>query len=126
MKRNVVDSCGWLEYFADGPNASFFAPAIENTKSLVVPVICIHEVFKKLLKEKGEEVALRLAAHMLQGEVADLDRSIALAAAKLGIEHGLPLADSIVLATGYALDAVVWTQDADFKSLKGVRYREKK
>lgn len=27
---NVVDSSGWLEYFADGSNADFFAPAIES------------------------------------------------------------------------------------------------
>ena len=27
---NVVDSCDWLEYLADGPNADFFAPAIED------------------------------------------------------------------------------------------------
>ena len=27
---NVVDSAGWLEYFADEPKADFFAGAIEN------------------------------------------------------------------------------------------------
>jgi hypothetical protein len=28
---NVVDSSGWLEYLADGPNADFFAHAMEVT-----------------------------------------------------------------------------------------------
>ena len=126
MKRHLVDSCGWLEYFADGPNATFFAPGVEDTKHLLVPTIVIHEVFKKLLSAKGEAVALQVAAHMSQGEVVDLDRSIALAAATLGVELGLPLADSVILATGYAYDAVIWTQDADFKEIKGIRYKERR
>jgi hypothetical protein len=29
---NVVDSSAWLEYFANGPNASFFAKPIEDTQ----------------------------------------------------------------------------------------------
>ena len=44
---NVVDSSGWLEYFADSERAAFFAPAIEDTDHLIVPTICIYEVFKK-------------------------------------------------------------------------------
>ncbi len=34
---NVVDSSAWLEYFANGPNAEFFAPAIEITTEFIVP-----------------------------------------------------------------------------------------
>ena len=29
---NVVDSSGWLEYFANGPNADFFALSIEDSR----------------------------------------------------------------------------------------------
>jgi toxin FitB len=46
---NVVDSSGWLEFFADGPNADFFAPPIENVPELVVPSISLYEVFKRVL-----------------------------------------------------------------------------
>jgi hypothetical protein len=46
---NVVDSFGWLEYFAEEPNAEFFAPAIEATAELVVPVISLFEVFKHVI-----------------------------------------------------------------------------
>jgi toxin FitB len=56
---NVVDSSGWLEYFAKGANASFFAPAIKATEILVVPTICMYEVFKRLLTLRGEEDALQ-------------------------------------------------------------------
>lgn len=46
-----------------------------------------------------------------------------LQAARLSRTHGLPLADSIILATARVFDAVLWTQDADFKGLAGVQFR---
>ena len=119
---NLVDSCGWLEYFADGPNASFYAPSIENVDRLVVPTICMLEVFKNVLRQRGENAALQAAAAMEQGRVVALDTPISLSAAKLGAELGLPLADSVILATARANKALIWTQDADFKKIDGVRY----
>ncbi|MDD5305834.1 MAG: type II toxin-antitoxin system VapC family toxin [Deltaproteobacteria bacterium] len=119
---NVVDSCGWLEYFADGRNADFFAPAIEDEPQLIVPSICLLEVCKRLLLARTEHEAITAMAAMERGRVIALDDRIALLAARLGIEHGLPLADSVVLATARAYDAEVWTQDADFEGLAGVRY----
>jgi len=59
---NVVDSCGWLEYFSDGPNAGFFAPAIENTAKLLVPTLTLFEVFKCILQQRTEADALRAIA----------------------------------------------------------------
>ncbi|HEU4698560.1 MAG TPA: type II toxin-antitoxin system VapC family toxin [Gemmatimonadales bacterium] len=119
---NVVDSSAWLEYFADGPNAEHFAPAIEATGELVVPAITILEVFKRVAQQRGEDAALQAVALMEQGQVVPLDGPLALAAAKLGLDHRLPLADSIILATAREAGAVVWTQDADFEDLPGVRY----
>ena len=66
---NVVDSSGWLEYFADGSNADFFAPAIEKTGDLVVPTISIFEVFKRMRQQKGNEAALQSVTAMMQGQV---------------------------------------------------------
>ena len=124
---NVVDSSAWLEYFGDGPNAAFFAAAIEDEKSLVVPSICLTEVFRRMLQQRDLDAALRATAAMQrQGTVVDLDASLARDAGRLGVELKLPLADSIVYATARALDGVVWTQDSDFEDLAGVRYREKK
>lgn len=119
---NVVDSSGWLEYFAGGANAAFFAPAIEETALLVVPTISMLEVFKRVLAQRGEAPALQAVALMHQGIIVDLDPSLALAAARLGLEEGLPLADSVMLATARAHGATLWTQDADFKGKEGVRY----
>ncbi len=123
---NVVDSSAWLEYFADGPNAGFFAPAIEATEELIVPSIALLEVFKRLLQQRSESEALQAAAIMRQGKIVDLDGTLALSAAKVGVTNKLPLADSIILATACRFDATVWTQDEDFDGLPGVKYRSKK
>ena len=119
---NLVDSSGWLEYFADGKNAQHYASAIEDTKKLIVPSICLYEVFKRLLQQKGEGIALKAASAMQQGRVIDLDQSLALAAAKLSHTSKLPMADSIILTIARSFKATLWTQDEDFKDILGVKY----
>src|SRR5262245_52271996 len=123
---NVVDSSAWLEYFADGPNASFFAGPIERPEELVVPSLTIYEVFKRVVQQRDEGDALRAVALMLQGRVVDLDARLVMAAARVSLENRLPLADSVVLATARLHDATLWTQDADFERVSGVRYRPRK
>jgi len=119
---NVVDSSGWLEYFSDGPNANFFASAIEDTDHLLVPTISLLEVFKRVVAQRGEDAALQAAALIQQGKMVDLDASIALEAARVGLEHKLPMADSVILASARIHGATIWTQDADFKDLEDVKY----
>ncbi len=118
----LVDSSGWLEYFGLGANAEIFAPAIRDEGNLLVPAICLVEVAKILLRDLGQDAALTGATAMRQGRIVDLDFETALAAAKAGVEHRLPLADSIIFATAQAHKATIWTQDADFEGLEGVRY----
>ena len=122
---NVVDSSAWLEYFAGGPNAGRFAAAIENPGKLLVPSITLLEVFKRISQQHDNSVALQYIAVMQQGDVVDLDADLALRAAVLGQQHKLPLADSIIYATAQRAKAIVWTQDADFEGLSGVRYWKK-
>lgn len=119
---NVVDSCGWLEYFAGGKHAAFYAPAIEDAERLLVPTICILEVFRKIVRERGERLAIRYGAAMRQGRVIALDANIALMAARLGVETNLPLADSVVLATARIHQALTWTHDSDFRKIDGVKF----
>jgi len=119
---NVVDSSGWLEYFADGPNATEFAKPIQATNMLVVPSISLFEVFKRVMTQRGEDAALEAIALMRQGRVVPLDDVLALDGARLSVEHRLPMADSIILATALAHKATLWTQDADFEHVPGVRY----
>lgn len=121
-RPNVVDSSAWLEYFADAPGAAHFASAIESVDHLVVPAVCLLEVFKVVLRQRGESDALQAIALMQQGTVIDLDATLAIAAASLGVAHKLPLTDSIVYATARSVGGVVWTQDDDFDGLPDVEY----
>lgn len=123
---NVVDSCGWLEYFADGANADYFAPAVENVALLVVPAISLFEVFKRILQQRTEDDALRAVAVMQQGRVVAMDGALALSAARLSFDLKLPMADSIILSTARLYDATLWTQDDDFEKIPGVRYVKNK
>ena len=123
---NVVDSSAWLSYFAGDTNAEVFSAPIENIEKLIVPSITITEVFKYILRQRGEDMALEAIAHMEQGKVVSLDSSLAIDAAKYGVDYKLPLADSIIYATGKKFSALIWTQDKDFKSLESVQYYPKK
>ena len=122
---NVVDSSGWLEYFADTAHAAVFMEPIEDLPNLIVPVICLTEVFKRILQQRTEQDALQAVAHMQQGLVIDLTPDLAVSAAKLGHDQKLPLADSLIWATTQAFDAILWTQDVHFKDLENVRYFSK-
>ncbi len=119
---NVVDSSGWLEYFAGSARARLFAPAIEAPDRLIVPVLVLYEVVKKVRRERGEAAALEAAAVLRSGRIVDIDIPAALDAAQLD----LPLADSLIYATARRAGATLWTQDEDFASLPGVKYFRKK
>ena len=123
---NVVDSSGWVEYFTKGPNAKLFIPPVQDVDNLLVPSICIYEVFKRLALDMGEENALQAVGIMSYGRMIELDRKIAIDAAQISLDLKLAMADSIILATARDHDATLWTQDAHFKDVEGVKYIEKK
>ena len=119
---NVVDSSGWLEYFTDGPHAGAFKPVIADEDQLIVPTICVYEVFKITLSRVGEDEAVRIAGLMSYGRILDFDREVALAAVGISVQHQLAMADSIIYASAQINAAMLWTQDAHFKGLPGVQY----
>jgi predicted nucleic acid-binding protein len=123
---NVVDSSGWLEYFADGPNAKHFVPPLSASAELVVPAVTVYEVFKVILREKDENAALQACAALQKGTVVELTTKLAMAAAKLSLAHDLPMADAVILATAHDCGATLWTQDVHFRSIAGVKYFPKK
>ena len=123
---NIVDSSGWLAYFADEPNAKHFLIPLKDTASLIVPAVTIYEVFKVVLRESSENEALQAAAAMQKGTVVDLTATLAIAASKLSLQHRLPMADSIILATSQAFNARIWTQNSAFKNIYGVKYFPKR
>ena len=119
---NLVDTSGWIEYFFAGPNAAHFAKPIQGTSKLLVPTICLYEVFKKINVVGNEAQALQAVAQMREGLVLELTESIALSASLISIKHTLPMADSMIYASALANDATVWTQDIDFENLPRVKY----
>ena len=121
MKR-IVDSSGWLEFFADGPNAAVFSVPLTDSSQLLVPVITLYEVFKVVLRQRNEDDALQAIALMRQGTIIELTEAIALEAAKLSLTYKTPMADSIILATARLYQAELWTQDVDFINIPGVEY----
>jgi predicted nucleic acid-binding protein len=123
---NLVDSSGWLAYFADEPNAEHFLAPLSDSALLIVPTVTIYEVFKVILRESGENEALQAVVAMQKGTVVDLNPRLAIAASKLSLEHNLPMADSIILATAQEFKAVLWTQDSDFKNMSNVKYFPKR
>jgi len=122
---NVVDSSAWLSFFAGDGNSAVFAKAIEAIDELVVPSITLTEVFKCIVRQRDEDVALEAVAHMEQGKVVVFDSALAVDSAVYGLKYKLPLADSIIYATARKFDAVIWTQDVDFKGLPEVNYLPK-
>ena len=123
---NVVDSSGWLEYFANGPNAEFFATPIQDAKHLIVPTLSLFEVFKRAAEQRSEGDALQVVAAMQQGAVVELTVPLALDSARLSLSEKMPMADSVMLATARAHGATLWTQDSDFQGMTGVQYVAKK
>ncbi len=123
--KNLVDSSAWLEYFTGSKNAGHFIKPIEDTKNLIVSVINIYEIFKKVLTEKDENSAFQAVGIMQGANVIPIDEGISINAAKLNTELKLPMADSIILATAKMENAILWTQDADFKNLPNVKYFKK-
>ena len=122
---NLVDSSGWLEYFSDGKNANAFAPVIYNIEDLIVSTINLYEIYKKILIEKDENAALEATGIMMQAHVIDIDASISIQAAMLSHELKLPMADSLIYATAKLNNAILWTQDQDFKNIEGVNFIKK-
>lgn len=123
---NIVDSSAWLAYFSDEPNAEHFAPVVEETSNLLVPSICLYEVFRVILRESGEDDAFQAVAAMLQGTVLDLDAGSSLEAAAIGLTEGLAVADSIIYMATLKHDATLWTQDKHFEGKPKVEYRPKR
>ena len=122
---NVVDSCGWLEYIADGPNAMFFEPALIDLEKLIVPSITIYEVCKRVLLQSGQAFAERAVNAMRRGNVVHLDANNLQLAAIASVHYKLAMADAIIWQTARLHKAQLFTQDADLMLVPGVQYRPK-
>ncbi|HEX7707177.1 MAG TPA: type II toxin-antitoxin system VapC family toxin [Thermoanaerobaculia bacterium] len=122
----VIDSSGWIEFFADGPHAEEFASRLRSTTSVLTPTTAIYEVYKWIKRERSEEDALQAVAAMKRTRILELTEELALTAADLSLAHGLAMADSIMLAAARTNDAQLITTDTDFAGIDGVTIFAKK
>lgn len=123
----LIDSYGWIKYFAEGPLADNFAAFIEKAdeKQTVTPSIIIYEVYKKIKSAKGEEKALEAIAQMSRTKIVDLTSSLCLKAADVRINLNLGMADAIIVATANEFEAQIITSDQHLKNIKGVKFVNK-
>ena len=119
---NIIDSSAWVSYLTDDRYADVLAEPLSDFNALLVPSITLTEVFKFTAREGGTHTAMRAVAQMRRGRVIALDDSLAIESARIGLKFKLPLADSIIYATVQRFNALLWTRDADFKDLPGVKY----
>ena len=121
----VVDSCGWLEYIANGSNASFFESALQNEAQLLVPQIVVFEVCMRLLILQQDHAVDSVLQVMERCKVADLNPRQMLLAAQAAQKYKLAMVDAIIWQTAQVHKAALYTQDADLKALPGVQYKAK-
>lgn len=120
--KALIDSSGWIEFFVGGPLAERYAAYLTSSNEIVTPTIVLYEVYKKVKRERGEEMALLIAGRLNTTEVIPLTDSLALKAADISLRHGLAMADAIVYATSRDQEAQLMTSDSDLKDLPGVVY----
>ena len=116
----VLDSSGWLEYFADGPFAEEFAAYLQEPEEVFTSTIALYAVYKWLKRERSEESAMHAVAAMKTTHIVELSEEIALTAADLSLAHGLAMADALMLATARARGAPLMTTDSDFEGIPDV------
>ena len=91
-----------------------------------MPTIVVFEVYKRVRQQRNQRAALEAVTVLQQGRVVDLTPSLAIAAAEISHSEKLPMADSIIIATARAENAIIWTQDADFEQMEKVKFRARK
>lgn len=122
----VLDSSGWIEFFADGPHAGEFAAHLRRPANIITPAVAIYEVYKWIKRERSEDEALEAVATMRKTMTADLTPEVALTAADLSLSHGLAMADAMMLAFARESGAELLTTDSGFTGVEGVTVFPKK
>ncbi|MFZ4481412.1 MAG: type II toxin-antitoxin system VapC family toxin, partial [Rhodoferax sp.] len=120
---NIVDSCGWLEYIANGSNAAFFQDALADETQLLLPPLVVFEVIRRL-KVLGQDFAIVPTVTVMRRlQRADLSAEQLAQAAVASHGRKLALADAIIWQTAQTYQALLYTQDADLQGLPGVVYQ---
>jgi predicted nucleic acid-binding protein len=119
----VLDSSAWIEYVQNGPNADEYARVFKGKNvEIIVPSVCIFEVYRSIERIVSMREALAVTMGMQAYVIDELSSDRARQAAAISRAHSLSTADAIIYATAQAFSATLYTQDADFIKLPGVKY----
>ena len=122
----VIDTSGWLEYLSDGPLAAQYEKYLANPETIITPSIALAEVYQKVKKAKGAEVALSVVAQMEKTTVVALDEELALMAGDLALAHSLALSEAIAYATALREEAQLITANPHLKGLDQITFLQQK
>ncbi len=122
----VIDTPGWLEYLADGPLAAEYDKYLAKPETVITPSIALTEVYKKVKKAKGAEVAMSVVAQIEKTRIVALDKEIAIMAGDLALAHSLAMPQATAYATAIREEAQLITADPRLKGLEQVTFLQKK
>lgn len=91
-------------------------------EDIVTSVVAVYEVYKKVKRTKGEQVALEAVAVLSQTTIIIVDQTLCLEAADYSLQHGLHFADALVYATARHYGVELFTSDEDLRGLKGTSF----
>lgn len=120
----LLDSYGWIEYLAGGKLAPKYERYVEEAseENTVTPTIVVYEVYRKVRREKGEEMALEVYGQLARTKIVPLSEELAISAADVSLKLRLSMADSIIYTTAKSEQAKLVTSDEHFKGLEGVEF----
>jgi predicted nucleic acid-binding protein len=116
----LLDSSLWIDFFRGGSHREAVLSLLRSAGAVLVPTVCLSEVPRFIERTLTSGDALRAATAMRAQTVVDLTADLAVQSARIGLQHRLPLADSIIYATARMYDASLWTMDTDFQGLPEV------
>ncbi len=123
----IIDSNIWI--FAEIINSPEHNAAVKGYESFMkndavaINAVIASEVFHKLSKLFDQDIAYDRVNNILQNpsiEWLDIERNTAMRAIKLASKSKLRINDALIAEQALELNAKVFTEDKDFKRVKGL------
>ncbi len=120
----ALDSFGWIERFTNGPKETKYNKIIDLARhdEIITSVVVLYEIYRKVKKLKGEQIALENTAVLTQTKIVPLDQTLALEAADYNLDFGIHFSDAFVYATARRFNVELYTSDEHFKAIPFVNY----
>ncbi len=122
----LIDTWTWIEYWKGGELAREAARYIDGEEESIVSTINIAEICFWVARYYDEAKAReKLETLEKRCHVIAIEKEMAIAAAKIRIQHRLALADSLIVATARSAGGKVVSGDPNMKHLEDVIFLKK-